>query len=263
MHRRFPTEIHPAIAKLSKFVPLSDRDAESLLALVTTVHQIQEHVDISVQGDLPHAAFMLIDGVACRYCVLEDGRRQILHFLLPGDICDSDLYLLDAMDHSIATLTRVSIASIGREELSSLRAHNPRIDTALRVSALQDAAIQRERLVSLGRRSARQRVAHLLCEMVWRQVCNGLADDLTVRYPITQVEMADALGLTPVHVNRVLRDFRRDRLVRASRRLELLDMKRLQAICEVTPDYLHMKRSRPGFVRSIAGPKAEKRNLRV
>ena len=119
--------------------------------------------------------------------------------------------------------------------------HHPRIGAALWWSALQQNAINRERIVALGRRSARGRVAYLLCELVWRQRAVGLAEDDAIRLPLTQVELADTLGLTAVHVNRILQGFRRDNLViLAHHRLTLLGVEKLQKIAGCNQDYLHL-----------------------
>jgi hypothetical protein len=108
-------------------------------------------------------------------------------------------------------------------------------------SALQEEAINRERIVALGRRSARGRVAYLVCELVWRQKAVGLAEDHAIRLPLTQLEFADTLGLTSVHINRILQGFRRDSLIAlAQHRLTLLDVERLQKIAGFNQDYLHL-----------------------
>ena len=135
--------------------------------------------------------------MACRYRILADGRRQILSFLLPGDFCELHTYLLKAMDHSVVTLTAGRLAVIERAAITTLVARYPRIGAAIWWSSMQEAAIMRERIVGLGRRSARGRVAYILCELVWRQREVGLAEDHTIRLALTQTDIADTLGLTP------------------------------------------------------------------
>jgi CRP-like cAMP-binding protein len=133
------------------------------------------------------------------------------------------------------------IATISCATVLDLFQHHPRIGAALWWSACQLIAMLRERIVALGRRSARGRVAYLLCELVWRQQAVGLAEDHAIRLPLTQAELADALGLTPVHVNRILQGFRRDNLITlAHYRLTLLDFERLQQIAAFNQDYLHL-----------------------
>jgi CRP-like cAMP-binding protein len=161
--------------------------------------------------------------------------------MIPGDVFGLHAFLLTAMDHSIATLVPTRIASISRDTVFDLFEHHPRIGAALWWSACQRKAILRERIVALGRRSARGRVAYLLCELVWRLKAVGLAADHTIRLPLTQLELADALGLTSVHVNRTLQGFRRDNLISlAHHRLTLLDVEKLQKIAGFNQDYLHL-----------------------
>jgi CRP-like cAMP-binding protein len=133
------------------------------------------------------------------------------------------------------------LATISRAKVFDLFEHHPRIGAALWWSALQEEAINRERIVALGRRSARGRVAYLLCELVWRQKAVGLAEDHAIRLPLTQLELADTLGLTSVHINRILQGFRRDNLIGlAQHRLTLLAVERLQKIAGFNQDYLHL-----------------------
>jgi CRP-like cAMP-binding protein len=180
--------------------------------------------------------------MAFRYRLMPDGKRQILTFMIPGDIFGLHAFLLRAMDHSIATLVPTRIATISRATVFDLFENHPRIGAALWWSALQQNAINRERIVALGRRSARGRVAYLLCELVWRQRAVGLGEDHAIRLPLTQVELADTIGLTSVHVNRILQGFRQDQLIRlAHHRLTLLDVESLQQIAGFNQDYLHLK----------------------
>ncbi len=190
--------------------------------------------------------------MACRYRLLADGRRQILGFLLPGDVFDPCVFLLKAMDHSVATLMPTRIAWLERGPLIELLAKRPRLAAAHWWSALQEEAIQRERIVALGRRDARGRVAYLLCELVWRQAAIGASDDGAIRLPLTQIDLADALGLTPVHVNRVLQEFRKAGLITlAHRRLRLHDMATLQVIAGCSESYLHLDGAPEEVVRYI------------
>ncbi len=229
------------LKKLSRFVPLKDDDARVLGALVPGEERFRGHVDIVAEGAVPRAAFLMIEGMACRYRVLADGQRQILGFIIPGDICDLHGYLLSAMDHSISTIVPSRVAAILRDGVVEIMARRPRLAAALFWSALQDEALQRERIVALGRRDARGRVAYLLCELVWRQIAAGLSEDHAIRLPLTQLEIADALGLTPVHVNRVLQRFRREGLITLEhRRLALVDIGGLQGIADLTQNYLHL-----------------------
>src|SRR5947209_7217340 len=229
----------PLVTKLSRFIPLSDEDVRVLDALCLNEERVEADTDIVRQGDVPRSAFVLTHGMAGRYRLMPDGKRQILTFMIPGDIFGLLGFLLRALDHFIATLVPTRIATISRNTVFDLFEHHPRIGAALWWSALQQEAINRERIVALGRRSARGRVAYLVCELVWRQRAVGLGEDYAIRLPLTQVELADTLGLTSVHINRILQGFRRDNLIALTRqRLTLLDVDRLQKIAGFNQDYL-------------------------
>ena len=230
----------PLVTKLSHFVPLSDEDEGVLEALCVKEELFEADTDLAVQGDVPRSAFVLTRGMAFRYRLLPEGKRQILTFMIPGDVFGLHAFLLRAMDHSIGTLVPTRLATISRATVLDLFDHHPRIGAALRWCALQEEAINRERIVALGRRSARGRVAYLLCELVWRQRAVGLGEDYAIRLPLTQLEFADTLGLTSVHVNRIMQGFRREELIMlAHYRLTLLDVERLQEIAGFNQDYLH------------------------
>jgi CRP-like cAMP-binding protein len=156
------------------------------------------NIDIVHEGDVPRSALVLTHGMAFRYRLMPDGKRQILTFMIPGDIFGLQAFLLTATDHSIGTLVPTRVAMISRDTVFDLFDNHPRIGAALWWSALQQNAIHRERIVALGRRSSRGRIAYLLCELVWLQRAVGLSDGHAIRLPLTQVELADALGLTSV-----------------------------------------------------------------
>ena len=235
------TDSNPLVRKLSHFAPLSEADRQVLDGLAARDEQIAAGVDIVGEGSVPGSVFLLKEGMAIRYRSLPDGGRQIMTFLIPGDLCDMHVFLLKAMDHSIGTITPVRIARICRESMMDVFSHRPRISAALWWSSLQEEAMLRERIVSLGRRDARGRVAYLLCELLWRHAAVGLTNGETFRLPLTQTELADTLGLTPVHVNRVLKEFRANGLITIERKvLSLLDVEGLQDRAGFTKDYLHL-----------------------
>ena len=154
------------------------------------------------------------------------------------------MFLVKTMDHSIGTIGPTRIAPVGRDIVIDIVAHHPRISAALWWSAMQEEAMLRERIVALGRRSARGCVAYPLCELVFRQRAIGVAEDHAIRLRLTQTDLADALGLTSVHVNRVLQRFRRDQLLTLEhRRLTLCNGGRLEAIAGFTPNYLQLNRT--------------------
>src|SRR5947209_20541060 len=147
------------VAKLSQFAPLSDQDVRLLETLCLREERFRAGANIVVEGDTPRSAFVLTRGMACRFRLMPDGRRQILTILIPGDFFDLHGFLLKAMDHSVAAIGPTRIAAIGREAVIDIIASHPRIGAALWWSAMQEEAMLRERIVALGRRSARGRVA--------------------------------------------------------------------------------------------------------
>ena len=231
---------NPLLSKLEHFVPLEAPDLDALAGLMRLEEHVQADRIIVSEGQAPRSMFVLLEGLACRYRMLPDGARQILTFLLPGDLCDLHVFLLRRMDHSIGTLTPVRLAAITREDVLEIVLRHPRISIGLWWSSLREEAMLRERIVSLGRRDARERVAHLLCELVWRQKAIGHANGDSIDLPLTQIDLADALGLTPVHVNRVLQALQRDGLLMLERRqLTLLNLDALAAVAQFDAGYLH------------------------
>jgi CRP-like cAMP-binding protein len=245
---------NPLVAKLSQFAPLSNKDIGVLETLCLPEERFRAGANIVVEGETPRSAFVLTRGMACRFRLMPDGRRQILTILIPGDFFDLHGFLLKAMDHSVATIGPTRIAAIGREAVIDIIANHPRIGAALWWSAMQEEAMLRERIVALGRRSARGRLAYILCELVWRQRSIGIAEDHAIRLPFTQTDLADMLGLTSVHTNRVLQGFRREGLITLThRRLSLHDLERLQAISGLTNDYLQLNSTPPEVLRYFDG----------
>jgi CRP-like cAMP-binding protein len=229
------------ITRLSHFARLSERDMHALAQLTTLKRNFRSATDLVSEGDAPIGLIVVLDGMLCRYRITSDGRRQILTFVLPGDFCGIHNSLVQRMDHGIATIGPSSISITARERVVHILRESPWINEVLWWSNLQELSVEREHLVSLGRRNAHARVACLLCELVWRLEAVGLCEGDEVRLPMTQTDLADALGLTPIHVNRVLHDFRNKRLIAMNRsRLRLLDFEKLVQIADVSRNYLHL-----------------------
>ncbi|MET0443040.1 MAG: Crp/Fnr family transcriptional regulator, partial [Pseudorhodoplanes sp.] len=170
-------------------------------------------VDVAREGDTPRNVHLILSGWGCRYKQLVDGRKQIVSFFLPGDICDFNIFILREMDHSIGTITAVTVADLSRDFFDRIAAEHPRIVTAFWWETLVNAAIQREWTMNLGQRTASERMAHLLCEIFLRLRLAGLTRDKSCDFPLTQADLADAAGLSKVHVNRTLQDMRSDNLI--------------------------------------------------
>ena len=208
------TAAEPLVRRLEQLGPVSDQDRRLLRDGAFTVRQVSAHHDLLREGDRPLHCPLLLDGFACQHKTLEDGRRQIVAFHLPTDLCDlAGSLLLGKLDHGITTLTPARVAFIPNTTLLGWAALLPGLGLLLWRHTLVDAAASRAWVVNLGRRSAAQRTAHLLCELALRLRRAGLAQGASCALPLTQLMLADALGLTPVHVNRTLQGLRGEGLV--------------------------------------------------
>jgi CRP-like cAMP-binding protein len=233
--------ISPFVRKLRHAAPLTEDDAQALDRLARPVATADPRQDILLEGDAPHSLPLILDGWACRYRHLVDGRRQIIAFLLPGDLCEPFGVLPRVMDHSLSALTPVRFARVHPADLRTLSTSSPHIEQALWWDLLVQASQQQERAVSLGRRQADERLAHLLCEMHLRLDLVGLAEPDGFDLPLTQTQIADALGLTAVHVNRTLRAFRKAGLVEwRSKRLTIRDSGGLRTLGLFDPAHFHL-----------------------
>ena len=206
------------------------------------VRRVPARHDVIAEGEPPRFINIVVDGWGCRYKQLPNGSRQVLSLLLPGDLCDANAYILREMDHSIGAITTMTIAEVHPEEFMSLVQASQNITKALWWNEMVMMAIQREWTLSLGQRSARERIAHLLCEIFYRLRVIGRCSGTSCEFPLTQVDMADATGLTSVHVNRMLQDLRRDNMIELSgKSLNILDMGALMEEAMFNPNYLHLE----------------------
>lgn len=206
------------------------------------VRDIGPRRDLLREGDNPKGIFLVVDGWACRYKQLPDGRRQIVGLFIPGDICDMSIYILKEMDHSIGAITKLRVAEIGADEFEQLMRESQRVTQALHWDELVTVAIQREWTLNLGQRTAFERLAHLFLELYVRLQAVGLAQDGQCDFPLTQGDLAEATGLTSVHVNRTLQELRRQELIELQgRRLTILDMEALKRAAMFNDNYLHLQ----------------------
>jgi CRP-like cAMP-binding protein len=236
---------NPLIRKLEQFIKLSDDEKGILEAAISHVVDYGPREDIISQGDRPGHVHLLLEGWAGRYKILQDGERQIMAYLIPGDLCDVHVALLQQMDHSIGTLSRCKVAFIPDRAISSIIEDHPRLNKALWWAMLVDEAIAREWLVTMGRRQADKRVGHLICEMMLRSRAVGLTDDDSFEMPVTQEELADTLGLSHVHMNRTFQKLRGDGWITTNgKRVVVNDIVALQDFADFDPIYLHQENGR-------------------
>jgi len=235
-------ELRFLIAKLRSIAELPNSSEQALLALPFRVRSFAENTDIVRQGDRPGECALLLDGFACRYKVLGEGQRQIMSFHIPGDIPDLQSLHLPVMDHSLMALTPTKLAFIPHLALNDLTRTYPEITVAFWRDTLIDASVFREWLAGVGRRTAHQRIAHLICELYVRMRSVGLAEKGGFPLPVTQAELGDSLGLSTVHVNRVLQDLRRDGLISSKGRFVVIqDWEQLKAAGDFEAGYLHLR----------------------
>lgn len=229
------------IRKLDAFSSLSKDDEAAIEEFCSRrVLEIGRGKDMISEGEDPRTVNLIVQGWACRYKTLEDGRRQILSFFVPGDLADLHVYILKAMDHSIAALTPLRYAVLTPNEFEKLGDEHPRVLRALWWESLVTASIQREWLVTVGRRSALESIAHLACELYLRLKMVGLVENKRCAFPLTQSDIGDALGLTQPHVSRTVKELNDTGFVSISRgSLTMHSLRGVQEIAAFNPNYLH------------------------
>ena len=243
---------NPFVRKMESFVRLSPDDRRMLESAVERTHRLGSRENIIHEGVEPNVVNVVLDGWACRYKVLLDGRRQIVSLLLPGDMCDPHVFLLPTMDQSLGTITSVTLAKVPGPTIRAMAARSFALAEAMNWEMLVSAEIQREWTVSLGRRTAAERLAHLFCEVATRLQTIGRQNGTDYELPLTQSDLADAMGLSTVHVNRTLQELKARGFVEMrSKRLIIHDRDGLQGLALFDPGYLH-RRSEHDVERLLA-----------
>jgi CRP-like cAMP-binding protein len=235
--------IEKLLMKLSARDEISLDEAAALEAVIGPPIEVPADRTLVRAGQLLAESTLLIDGLVCRYKDLKNGERQISELHLSGDFVDLHSFTLKRLDHNIITLTPCRIAKAPHENLKRMIGAHPHLGRLLWFSTNLDAAIHREWMLSIGRRPAIARTAHLLCELFVRFSVVGMTDGWTYRLPITQTDLAECLGLTAVHVNRTLRALREERLVEfRSGVVTIRDFEQLKRVAEFAPDYLSLEK---------------------
>ncbi len=224
---------------LERFGRLTDEERRLVEEIGPAVKQVEADCDLMREGDRPSKFVIFLDGLACRYKTMEDGRRQILAFHMAGDLCDVTGLHLKQLDSTTRTLTPAKVVFIPHSTVLSWSKFQPRLSEFLWRTVMVDAAISREWIVNVGRRTAYQRTGHLLCEIVARvRSALGMSGP-SYDVPLTQLELADALGLTAIHVGRMLQQLRADGLAEFSRNtLTVLNWRGLKQMSDFHPGYL-------------------------
>jgi CRP-like cAMP-binding protein len=233
---------HPLVRKLETVLSLSDDERRAILALPIDQRLIEAHQEIVREGDHPSRSFAVLEGVACAFKLTGEGKRQILAFHIAGDIPDLQSLHLETLDISVGTISACRLGFIQHADLRDLCERHTRIAAALWRETLVYASLFREWITNVGQREGLSRAAHLMCEFVVRMRVMGLARDYSCEIPMTQADLGDALGLSAVHVNRVLQELRRLGLIKlGSGNLTILDWEGLKEVGDFDPGYLHLR----------------------
>lgn len=228
------------IRKLGRLADLSEDDRRALASLPYRIANVPAGNHLIRQGREATECCLLVSGYACRHKLSAAGARQIVSFHIRGDVLDVQHLLLAVADHNVQTITDSAVAWIPKAQLKRLGRDRPAIGDALWRDTLVDASIFREWVLNVGRRDAKSRIAHMLCEFAARCEAAGLGAAEGVELPMTQEQIGDATGLTAVHVNRMVRALTEEgALARRGRQLRISDWGRLRWIADFDPSYLH------------------------
>ncbi|MCG6884677.1 MAG: Crp/Fnr family transcriptional regulator [Silicimonas sp.] len=229
----------PLTRKLSAFVALSEAELAALERLHQRRRTFVAGRDMVHQGQTDQAAYVLSSGWVCSYKIQPDGTRQIVDFQIPGDFLGLRSVLLRTSDHSFEPIVKIEAAEVLKDDLLKTFAETPRLAAAILWAASRDEAMVVEHLVGLGRRDADARMAHFLLELGSRLALVGLGTKEGYDCPLTQYHLADALGLSAIHVNRVLRQLRESGMATfRNGRVSFGDRDKLVALAEFDPVYL-------------------------
>lgn len=233
--------IDKLLMKLRRRDDVSAEEESILRAAVSDIKEVGTDVTVVRAGTDLFVSTILVDGLMCRYKDLGNGERQITELHVPGDFVDLHSFPLKQLDHNVMSLVPCRIALVPHERIHAITETQPHLTRLLWFMTTLDAAIHREWQLSLGRRTSLARVAHVFCELHARLEIVGLAEGTTYRLPLTQVDLAECLGLTPIHVNRTLRELRSQGLVTFRSKLVSIDnYDDLKRLAEFSPDYLYL-----------------------
>jgi CRP-like cAMP-binding protein len=246
-----PEGVERAVRRLESRAPLTEEGRAAVLELPFSYRTLEPAAYIVREGEPPNHCALLLSGFAYRHKVTGDGGRQILSVHMSGEFVDLQNSFLGVADHNVQALTRIEVATIPIAALERLAFEHPDVGRAMWIDTLVDAAIFREWMVNVGRRDSLSRMAHLLCEFALRLETAGLAGHRRYELPMTQEQLADCTGLTPVHVNRVLKELGRLHLIdRNKRAVSIADWDGLRQVGDFSTRYLHLEVGGPTTVAS-------------
>jgi len=236
--------IETHLKKLRARDSVSREEEAAIRGLVGSVIEVPADKTVVRHEETLNHSLLLLSGWLARAKDLPSGQRQIAELHVAGDFADLHGFTLKYLDHDVITVTRVRIATVPHERLTELTERFPHLTRLYWLMTNIDAAIQREWTLSLGRRTAIARMAHLLCELNERLSLVGLVENNAFEFPLTQVEFGECLGLTSVHVNRTLQELRRRELIELeNRRVAIFDLDALKRVAQFDDAYLYMHKS--------------------
>ena len=231
----------PLFLNLGQHDTLSEGEKALLTEAIVETTEFAAGTDIVTVGSRPGHSSLLMDGFAGRYKMLSDGGRQITALHVAGDFVDLHAFLLKTMDHGIIALSRCRVGFAKHGDLKVITEKAPHLARLLWLDTLVDGAIHREWIVAMGRRSRKSHLAHLICELFVRLEGVGLTSGSSFHFPLSQAQMADVLGLSAVHMNRVIQGLRREGLISwVNHTISILDWDKIRELAEFDPTYLSM-----------------------
>jgi CRP-like cAMP-binding protein len=244
-----PSTLEPMLRKLEYWHKFDDGDRGALLALPHTVKTLEHNHYIVRELDRAEYSCVLLSGYAIRHKIVAGGARQICSVHMKGDLVDLQNSLLGTADHSVQMLTAGKVAMVPREAVTKIAFERPAIGKAMWTDTLVDGSIFREWIANVGRRDARTRVAHILCEFSLRLKVAGLGEQNGYEMPMTQEQLGDATGLTSVHINRTLKGLEADGLIERTtpRSIVVGDWRKLAETGDFNSAYLHLHQADPAL----------------
>ena len=241
--------LQPFLDKLTYRTKLGAEDRAAILELPFTVKTLERNQFVVRERELATQSCLMLSGFSIRSKLVATGNRQIVAIHMKGEMVDLQNSMLKVADHSVQMLTSGKVAMIPREAINRVTLERPTIGLAMWIDTLVDASIFREWIANVGRRDARTRIAHLLCEFSLRLKSAGLGDETGYELPMTQEQLADATGLTSVHVNRTMKALQKEGLIERPnpRSIYIGDWRKLADAGDFDSNYLHMQQDDPAF----------------
>ena len=242
-HKRQTALMDTLFKRIGHYVEIGATSFQDISKLSHRIETRQPGEDIVIEGEVVEDVFVIEAGWAIRFRMLDDGRRQILNFMLPGDCFDMMSLNKAQSDHSVSAATEVVLIRVKADDFLKVVARKPQLASAFWWAAIQEEAILREQIVRIGRRSARERVGHLILELNRRVAAVTGERDNYLYLPVPQSLLADALGLSIVHISRTFTRLRKEGFIQITNRgIEILDREGLMEMCDFDSRYLHLKK---------------------